>query len=154
MPNIFLIFSFILGTLIGSFLNVVALRYNTGMTLNGRSKCFSCGETLHWHELIPIFSFIFQRGECKKCRSKISWQYPMVEIGAGILFIFIFYFFPPISFVSSITTIFYVLITCLLLVITVYDIKHKIIPDHLVYTFSALAFIHMFFLDITVFFKI
>lgn len=145
MPSFFLIFSFILGTLIGSFLNVVALRFNTGMTLKGRSKCFSCGNSLSWYELIPIFSFIFQKGSCRKCKSKISWQYPLVEIISGLIFLMIFIVFPPISFETSITTVFYLLITCILLIITIYDIKHKVIPTVLSYTFCILAFIHLFF---------
>lgn len=144
MPSIFLIFSFVLGTIIGSFLNVVAFRYNTGMTLNGRSKCFSCGHGLHWHELIPIFSFFVQKGKCKKCKSKISWQYPLIEVTAGLIFLMIFFYFPPVSVQASVDTIFYLLITCILLVITVYDIKHKIIPDPLVYTFAIVAFAKLF----------
>lgn len=144
MSNFFLIFSFILGTLIGSFLNVVALRYNTGMTLRGRSKCFSCGKNLGWHELIPLFSFLFQWGKCKKCKGKISWQYPIIEFLAGVLFVMIFYVFPPVTVPASINTIFYLLITCLLLIITIYDIKHKIIPDSLVYTFSLVALARLF----------
>ena len=144
MSSFFLIFSFVLGTLIGSFLNVVALRYNTGMTLNGRSKCFSCGKNLNWHELIPLFSFIFQWGKCKKCKSKISWQYPIIEFIAGILFVIIFYVFPPTTVEASFITIFYVFITCLLLIITIYDIKHKIIPDALVYTFAIIALARLF----------
>lgn len=144
MSNIFIIFSFVLGTIIGSFLNVVALRYNTGMTLKGRSKCFSCGKNLEWHELIPLFSFIFQKGKCKSCKGKISWQYPIVEFFAGVLFVLTFYYFPPISISASIDTVFYLLITSLLVIITIYDIKHKIIPDPIVYTFSALALIKLF----------
>lgn len=144
MSSFFLIFSFILGTLIGSFLNVVALRYNTGMTLNGRSKCFSCGKNLSWHELIPIFSFLVQKGTCRTCKSKISWQYPFVEILAGFCFLMIFYVFPPVTLGASIITVFYLFITCILLIITIYDIKHKIIPDVLVYTFIIVAFIKLF----------
>lgn len=144
MPTFFLIYSFILGTIIGSFLNVVALRYNTGMTLKGRSKCFSCGKNLEWHELVPLFSFLFQMGKCKKCKSKISWQYPLIELTAGLLFLAIFFVFPPLSVEASFTTLFYVFITCLLLIITIYDIKHKIIPDSLVYTFGAVSLAHLF----------
>ncbi|MES3030887.1 MAG: prepilin peptidase [Patescibacteria group bacterium] len=144
MSSFYLIFSFILGTLIGSFLNVVALRYNTGMTVNGRSKCFSCGKNLSWHELVPVLSFLFQKGSCKNCKSKISWQYPVIEILSGIIFVAIFFVFPPVSVAASVHTFFYLLITCILLVITIYDVKHKIIPDPLVYTFATFAFIHMF----------
>lgn len=142
--TIFLIFSFILGTIIGSFLNVIIYRLNTGMTLGGRSKCFTCNKTLTWVELFPILSFLAQRGVCRKCKSRISWQYPLVEIGSGTLFILVFYFFPPISIGASIDTVFYLLITSLLIIMTVYDIKHKIIPDSLVYTFDILALFHLF----------
>lgn len=140
MNALFTAFAFVLGAVIGSFLNVVAFRLNTGMTLGGRSKCFSCNKTLYWYELIPVFSFIMQKGACRKCGSKISWQYPLVEIVTGLLFAMIFISFPPESVHASFNTLFYLFITCILVVIAVYDIRHKIIPDFLVYSFSALAF--------------
>lgn len=145
MPSFLIIFAFIFGAIIGSFLNVVAFRFKTGMTMNGRSKCFSCNKTLTWLELFPILSFLFQGGKCKKCKSRISCQYPLVEAATGILFTLIFCFFPPISIAAGMTTIFYLFITSLLVVITIYDIRHKIIPDVLAYTFAAVAFIYMFF---------
>lgn len=139
-----LILTFIFGTIVGSFLNVVSLRFNTGMTLGGRSKCLSCGTTLTWLELIPILSFAVQRGACKKCNSKISWQYPLVEFAAGALFVLIFFTFPPVTVFAAIHTGVYILSTCLLLVITVYDMKHKIIPDRFVWVFNALALANLF----------
>ncbi len=145
MNTLSLLLSFVFGTVIGSFLNVVSLRYNTGMGVNGRSKCFSCGKTLTWRELIPLFSFAVQKGACKKCKSKISWQYPLVEFLAGVFFVLIFLKFPPVDAISAISTVLYLFITSVLIVITVYDIKHKIIPDVLSYTFSALAFASLFF---------
>ncbi len=144
MNILYLLFSFILGTIIGSFLNVVVLRFNTGMTLSGRSKCFSCGKELTWYELIPLFSFIFQKGSCRKCGSKISYQYPIVEFITGVLFTLILYQYPPINLSSSIHTLFYLIITGILIVISIYDIKHKIIPDSLSYSFAIIAFVHMF----------
>jgi prepilin signal peptidase PulO-like enzyme (type II secretory pathway) len=141
---IIVIFAFILGAIIGSFLNVVSLRWNTGMGVGGRSKCFSCGKGLAWHELIPIFSFAAQKGRCKKCKSPISWQYPIVEFLSGSIFALIFVKFPPLDVPSAITTLIYLFITALLIVITVYDIKHKIIPDSLSYLFAAVAFASLF----------
>ena len=139
-----LVLAFIFGTIVGSFLNVIALRFNTGMTLGGRSKCLSCGKTLTWVELVPLFSYIFQRGACKKCKSKISWQYPLVEFMAGAIFVLIFFAFPPLTPVLAIQTLLYILCTCLLLVISVYDIKHKIIPDQFVYVFDFIALVSVF----------
>lgn len=144
MDTFSLILSFIFGAIVGSFLNVVALRFNTGMGIGGRSKCMSCGTSLTWKELIPLFSFAVQKGSCRKCKSKISWQYPLVEFIAGIIFVLLFFIFPPFSLVSAFTTFMYIVITCLLLVICVYDIKHKIIPDQFVYTFSVIALINLF----------
>ncbi len=139
-----LILTFVFGVIVGSFLNVVALRFNTGMGLGGRSKCMSCGTSLTWRELIPLFSFAMQKGACKKCKSKISWQYPLVEFIAGAIFVLIFFVFPPVDFVTAIVTLIQVVIVCLMIVISIYDIKHKIIPDGFVYSFDALALISLF----------
>ena len=144
MDTFSLILTFIFGVIVGSFLNVVALRFNTGMGLGGRSKCMSCGTTLTWKELVPLFSFAMQKGSCKKCRSKISWQYPLVEFIAGAIFVLIFFAYPPTDPLTTITTLFQLVIACLLVVISVYDIKHKIIPDSFVYTFSGIALISLF----------
>jgi leader peptidase (prepilin peptidase)/N-methyltransferase len=138
-----LILSFIFGTVIGSFLNVVSLRFNTGTGIGGRSKCMSCGETLTWKELVPLFSFMMQKGACKKCKSKISWQYPLVEFMAGVLFVLVFITFPPLSLLAGTTTLIYVIMSCLLVVIAAYDVKHKIIPDQFVYTFVLLSLINL-----------
>jgi prepilin signal peptidase PulO-like enzyme (type II secretory pathway) len=144
MDSISLILSFVFGAVVGSFLNVVSLRFNTGMGVNGRSKCMSCGETLTWKELIPLFSFAIQKGACRKCKSKISWQYPLVEFLAGAVFVLIFMLFPPVSALTAFTTLIYVIATCILIVISVYDIKHKIIPDQFVYSFAAIALLGQF----------
>src|SRR3990167_8361302 len=81
---------FALGLIIGSFLNVVIYRYNTGKTFGGRSKCLVCHKILSWHELIPLFSFIFLKGHCRGCKTRISFQYPLIEFITGLVFAFIF----------------------------------------------------------------
>lgn len=145
------IFVFIFGLLIGSFLNVVILRYNTGRTLGGRSFCFSCSHQLSWYELFPLFSFLFQKGKCRHCQTKISWQYPLVEALTGLIFLLIFnfvisnFYLPTqVGIISGgliLRLFFYWVIFSLLIVITVYDLKHKIIPNTLVYVFIFLALI-------------
>ncbi len=144
MDLYFLLLAFILGTIIGSFLNVVVFRYNTGMGLGGRSRCMSCARNLTWIELVPVFSFLSQKGTCRKCKTKISWQYPLVEFLAGVLFVLIFFAFPPVTLITGIITLVQLVVASILMVIVVYDIKHKIIPDLLVYIFAAIAFIHLF----------
>ncbi len=133
-----LISVFILGTIIGSFLNVLILRYNTGVSaIRGRSFCFTCGKQLSWSELVPVFSFLFQKGRCRGCRSKISWQYPLVEVVTGLLFMLVFLFQPSILVLGFITS-------AVLLAIAVYDVKHKIIPTGLAVTFGILAVSNIF----------
>ncbi len=139
MEIIFYIFAFIFGVTIGSFLNVVIYRYNSGTSFTcGRSMCFSCGKTLSWYELIPVVSFVIQRGKCLGCKSKISWQYPLVEIMTGLLFTVVFW-----GHYSIIETMYLLVLMSILVVISVYDIRHKIIPDGFVYAFIALSLLQL-----------
>lgn len=136
----------ILGIIIGSFLNVVILRYNTGRGINGRSGCLSCGKSLTWSELIPVVSFFIQKRRCAGCQSKISWQYPLVELATSIMFVAIFFrqlhlfFENPTNFFISF--VFFSVIWSLLIVIFVYDLRHKIIPNALVYVFAILSLVY------------
>lgn len=139
-----LILSFIFGAIAGSFLNVVTLRHNTGVGVRGRSACMSCGNQLAWFDLVPIASFFALRGACRKCKSKISWQYPLVEFLAGAVFVLIFLTFPPVNALAAVQMAFHILAACLLLVIASYDFKHKIIPDPFVYAFSLLGLASLF----------
>ncbi len=145
MTIIFSIFFLILGAIIGSFLNVVILRMNTGRGLNGRSGCLSCNKQLHWHELIPVVSFFALKTRCAGCKSKVSWQYPLVEISTALIFFGVFLKQLPIienvPVLGIIQLIFYLIIWSILVVIFVYDLRHTIIPNSLVYVFSSLAFV-------------
>jgi prepilin signal peptidase PulO-like enzyme (type II secretory pathway) len=155
----FYIFIFIFGTIIGSFLNVVSLRYGTGESIVYRgSRCFSCGKRLSWVELIPIFSFLIQKGRCRNCSSKISWQYPIVEMLTGVIFVLIaqkifnsqfliFNEFLILNFQTIFNLIFYWLVASLLIIISVYDIRHQVIPNKLVYLFDFLSFGYWFLMD-------
>jgi leader peptidase (prepilin peptidase)/N-methyltransferase len=139
---IFYFFTFIFGTIVGSFLNVLILRYNTGISaLKGRSFCFSCGKVLGPLELIPVFSFLWQRGKCLGCQSKISWQYPVVEAFTGLLFLGVFIKYAGVIglFFNPWYLLIGLILMAVLVFITVYDIKHKIIPDGAVITFGILA---------------
>lgn len=133
---------FIFGTLIGSFLNVVVLRYNTGKGLGGRSSCQSCGRQLAWFELLPILSFVALSGKCKVCSSTISLQYPLVEGVTGLLFLGLF-----LKGVVGVELVIVAVIGALLISIAVYDARHGIIPDGLVYAFGVFALAYVFLLS-------
>lgn len=140
------------GIIVGSFLNVVILRYNTGKGLNGRSECLSCKKKLSWKELFPILSFFIQKKRCVGCDSKLRWQYPLVEIATGILFFLAYVHVEPLlyeNFSLFITTLLLtVIIFSVLVVIFVYDLYHTIIPNVFVYIFifcaALLNFIQFF----------
>lgn len=114
----------LLGAILGSFLNAILFRYGTGKSaLHGRSACMHCGHTLGAAELVPIFSYIFLRGRCKHCRTRISPQYPLVEAAAALLAVGTWLATgEPLSFA------YYLTIQLVLLFVFVYDLRHKIIP--------------------------
>ena len=153
---------FIFGAIIGSFLNVVILRYQV-KSLKGRSECVNCHKKLKWYELIPILSFLIQRGRCKKCKKKISWQYPLVEISTAVIFLLIFNLFAgdvglqffgltgDLSLGVTISQLFNLIslwiIFSLLIIIFVYDLYHKVIPDLWVFLFAGISLTRFFILD-------
>lgn len=89
MPYLIL---FVFGLAIGSFINVLALRYDgehfifDPKVIGGRSHCPRCKHVLRWFELIPLASFLVQGGACRHCRAKIGFQYPLVELLSGFIF--------------------------------------------------------------------
>lgn len=142
------LFVFILGTIIGSFLNVVIYRLGSGFGFSGRSKCLSCGKTLRAFMLVPLFSYLWQCGRCAYCRTKISPQYPLVECATGLLFVMVLLVHGSSLFFSGIGTFILFLldlvIWSILVAITVYDLKHKIIPDRLALLFAFFSGIALF----------
>lgn len=131
---------FLLGLVVGSFLNVVIFRYNTGVagggwrTFAGRSACLACGHRLAWFELLPVASFLLQRGRCRACGAGVSWQYPLVELLTGGLFLAVWQLGLPLPL-----TLLHWLAWSLLVVIVVYDLRHLIIPDGLAFWFGVTA---------------
>ena len=122
------LFIFIFGACIGSFLNVVILRLHSGEKfIRGRSHCQNCGHVLSWLENIPLASFIFLHGRCKNCQTKISWQYPLVEFTAGILFIIPLFFYPSILLI-----LYSWAVISFLIIIFVYDFKYQLILDKII----------------------
>ena len=136
MDFLTLFFVFIFGTLIGSFLNVIIYRYNTGASpISGRSQCFSCGKDLSWYELVPLVSFFMQKGRCASCSVRLSWQYPIVEALSGLLAVWLY-----LQHIPLFESVYLGVVFAILLIIAVYDIRHQIIPDGLVLIFAVVSF--------------
>ncbi len=137
------LFIFGLGLIIGSFLNVVILRINTGRSMvTGRSACARCNRTLAWYDLVPVLSFLALRGKCRTCKTDISFQYPFVELITAITFVLL-YSHTLTTFgltgMALLVFAFLATIASLLIVIFVYDIRHHIVPDSVVYSFIILS---------------
>jgi len=140
--NIFLVvILFLLGTIFGSFYNVVGYRIPKGESiLYPSSHCTKCNTKLECYELIPILSFIFLGGKCKNCKTKISFFYPVFELLTGIAFSLSY-----IVFGWSLECLFSIVFLSMLIIIIISDYQTMIIPDSILIFFSAiLAFIKFF----------
>jgi leader peptidase (prepilin peptidase) / N-methyltransferase len=88
--TIYILAIFILGVIVGSFLNAAVYRVKHKKPVCfGRSACPTCKKTLAWYELVPLLSFVQQRGRCRGCKKKISWQYPLSELVTGSAFVLV-----------------------------------------------------------------
>lgn len=124
----FIIF-FILGLIVGSFLNVVVYRLRIFDTIMGRSICPHCKNQISWYDNIPLLSFILLRAKCRNCEGQISWQYPLVEFFTGIIFVLVgYYFFDPAYILSWWETGFYLIIFSLFMVLLAYDWLYLEVP--------------------------
>jgi len=116
---------FILGAVIGSFLNVCIYRIPLGLSVVfPASHCFSCDNRLRWYHNIPILSFLILRGRCAFCGHPISWRYPAIETLNAGLYCLVFYY-ARFSLVSLVLFLF----VSALVVVTFIDVDYQIIPD-------------------------
>lgn len=113
----------IYGIIFGSFLNVCIYRIPNKDDIVTRSHCMKCGYQLAWYDLVPVFSYLFLKGKCRKCGSKISIQYPLVELLNGILWSVIFYHYG-----FQIKSVIYCVLISILIVISVIDLRTYEIP--------------------------
>ncbi|MFZ5982656.1 MAG: prepilin peptidase [Patescibacteria group bacterium] len=140
---------FILGLIIGSFLNVVIYRLKTAESLVfGGSKCPHCSSAIRWYDNIPLFSFLILRFRCRDCQEKISWQYPLVELGTAFIFVILgSQFFILNSPESWFITLYYWILASLSIVIFAYDFRYMEIPMSLVWIGSLVAFLFRIYSD-------
>lgn len=117
----------VLGAILGSFLNALSFRFNTGRGMGGRSRCMCCGHTLAAADLVPVLSYVWLGGKCRYCGAKLSPQYPLVEVCAAVLSVGV-YLATPAPLLYAL----FLLAWLIILFIGVYDMRHTIIP----WTFS------------------
>ncbi len=132
-----LLFIFVLGLSIGSFLNVVIDRLPNEKSILGRSHCDYCKKTLKPYNLIPAISYFLQGGRCQNCKKKLSVQYPLVEISTGILFVFTWLQFINLGLE---TTILYLTVVSIFIAMFVADLKYQTIPDELQLSLFLVSF--------------
>ena len=129
----FAVFSF--GIIIGSFLNVVAVRrIKEESFIGGRSKCPNCSQKISWYDNIPLFSFIFLKGHCRHCNQQISLQYPFIELFCAITTIALYDHQPNLPLFVCLVFIGY-----LLIIVSLIDwLSKNIYFDHLALLLAAM----------------
>jgi leader peptidase (prepilin peptidase)/N-methyltransferase len=153
------VFIFLIGLAIGSFLNVLIDRLPRGeAVLKGRSYCEKCKKKLAWHDLIPVVSFSLLKAKCRYCRVSLSFYYPTIEIITGIAFvavsifilnnfqfsIFNFQSIFNVSMSQVLNLVYCLFIVSSLIIIFFSDLKYGIIPDKIVYPAIIIAAIFNF----------
>ena len=128
------ILAFVLGLIFGSFGTVAAHRIPRRETIvTGRSKCPHCGRQIKAHENVPVVSYLVLRGRCPGCGTRISLRYPLTELATGALFAL-----AVVKFEVTVTAAVYAAFFWVLVVLTVIDLEHKLLPNRIVYpTFVA-----------------
>ncbi|WP_099362066.1 prepilin peptidase [Fredinandcohnia onubensis] len=144
MNYFYYVYFFILSLILGSFFNVVGLRIPAGQSIvRPRSACPTCKHQLSAIELIPVFSYIVQRGKCRNCKTHISPIYASIELATAILFTIS----PLVVGWSKELIIAWTLIS-LLVIVFVSDITYMIIPDKVLLFFAPLFIIERIFVPL------
>jgi len=119
------IFSFVLGAMVGSFLNVCVYRIPRNLSVvRPRSKCPKCENPIAWQDNIPVVSWLILGAKCRHCGQTISWQYPLVEAITGLLFFLVFW-----RFGLTAATPVYMVVSAALVLVTFVDLTDWTIPD-------------------------
>jgi leader peptidase (prepilin peptidase) / N-methyltransferase len=117
----------VLGLVIGSFLNVVIIRFPQGGSITfPRSRCPNCKELIHWYDNVPILSYVFLRGRCRRCKKRISARYPFVEGLTGVVSVLLY-----LKLGLTIEWAIFLAFSATLIVLAFIDLDHRILPDRI-----------------------
>ena len=141
---------FVIGCCFGSFLNVVIFRLPLQRSIiYPSSRCLKCNSKINWFDNIPIFSWILLKGKCRFCKNKISFQYPFIEFLTGFLFILNFYSTPTLfnAVSDKFVPIMGCILSCILILLTVFDYKYFWLPNFLTVSGIFLGLINSLVVD-------
>ena len=126
-----------MGGLWGSFANVCIYRLPQDKgVVSGRSYCPKCKTQISWYDNIPILSYLFIQGKCRKCKKQISIQYLIVELLSVLSFVIVYFFYG-----ITITTLLFIILALTFIVIFFIDLKHYIIPNGLTFPLMFIGFL-------------
>jgi leader peptidase (prepilin peptidase)/N-methyltransferase len=122
---IIIVFFFLLGTIVGSFLNVCITRIPEDISIVAPgSRCPNCLAPIKPYDNVPVFAWLWLRGKCRACGEPISAMYPLIELATGLLFVAAFF-----EFGITQATVKWLFFTCLIIVLTVTDLRVRLLPD-------------------------
>src|ERR1700683_4070826 len=141
---LFAAFSFLFGLILGSFLNVVIIRLPAGKSIVlPASACTHCAAPIRPYDNIPVLSYLILGGKCRKCRTRISPIYPIVEALTGLLFLACY-----LAFGLTLTTLKWAIFSALIVVLIFTDLRERILPDKINFTGFALGLILSLFVPV------
>jgi len=122
---IVIVYFFLFGLVIGSFLNVCITRIPEEISvISPGSRCPKCETPIKPYDNVPVFAWLWLRGKCRACGAPISPMYPLIELGTGILFVAAF-----LEFGFTQATVKWLFFTCLIIILTVTDLRVRLLPD-------------------------
>jgi leader peptidase (prepilin peptidase) / N-methyltransferase len=123
--DVVIAFFFLFGIVIGSFLNVCITRIPEGVSIvTPESRCPRCATGIKWYDNVPVFGWLWLRGKCRSCGLAISPMYPLIELATGLLFVAAY-----LDFGLTQTTVKWLFFTCLIIVLTITDLRVRLLPD-------------------------
>jgi leader peptidase (prepilin peptidase)/N-methyltransferase len=126
----FMVLSFVLGALVGSFCNVCISRWPQDLSVvSPRSRCPRCHSGIAWYDNIPVLSWLILGAKCRNCGLPISWQYPVVEALTGVLFFLVY-----LRFGVTVATPIYMYLCAAMVIVTFVDLSDWIIPNEITFT--------------------
>lgn len=145
--SVLILYAFLVGAVVGSFLNVVIHRLPRRMSIvRPRSSCPSCGAAIRWYDNIPVLSWLVLRARCRACRSPISVRYPLVELAAGAVAALGAALYGP-----SLVAFEVVIFSWISLALALIDLEHQILPDVLTYPSIVFGLVVSYFGGVTFF---